>query len=611
MSNNKSSAFRSGLSVLGKLFVGTRKGPSGERVRHLKKLQKRMGVRFTDLSLLEQALTHRSYSHVTSQTRNDSNERMEFLGDSVLGLAVSQFLYLRFPERSEGALSKMKSLLVSRKVLSSVAKELGLGEFLLLSGEESEMGGRGRASILADSFEGVIGAIYLDQGYRASNKFIQRFLLASIHDILEDEEHTNYKSLLQEYVQSRRLSHPTYRVRKEEGPEHEKEFAVDVVVKGNVWGTGRGKSKKQAEQNAARAALESRQDAGEAKRGKAESPSSAEAPSRRRGERKVGERKTGERKSGERKSAERRSERKSAESRSGDERRRRGRNGGEDEGRPRRGRGRRAEEAAEPVEAKDRGGHGIAASRERILEKRKAEAEERKQADRPPRSRSGRRRGRNEGAEKADEPTAQKTAGAPPAETAADRPARGRRRRGSRESGDESRPSWRSEGRESSAPVTQAAAPVRKRSSEADAEEVRASRAEEPKAEEPGAEEPRRTESGAETSRRESPRADEPKAPSQEAEKEASRAEESRPPATASRPDPEPARAEDPEAEEGGFVRRRRRTEDRPRGGDSPPPSDSESQTPPSSSTAVEEVEVPQDGAFTRRRKKSARGGRR
>ncbi len=603
MSNNKSSAFRSGLSVLGKLFVGTRKGPSGERVRRLKKLQKRMGVRFTDLSLLEQALTHRSYSHVTSQTRNDSNERMEFLGDSVLGLAVSQFLYLRFPERSEGALSKMKSLLVSRKVLSSVAKELGLGEFLLLSGEESEMGGRGRASILADSFEGVIGAIYLDQGYRASNKFIQRFLLASIHDILEDEEHTNYKSLLQEYVQSRRLSHPTYRVRKEEGPEHEKEFAVDVVVKGNVWGTGRGKSKKQAEQNAARAALESRQDAGPAKRGMAESPSSAEAPSRRRGERKASERKSGERKSGER-----RAERKSGESRSGEERRR-SRNGGEDEGRPRRGRGRRAEKSAEPVEAKDRGGHGIAASRERILEKRKAEAAERKQAERPARSRSGRGRARNEGAEPADEPTAQKTAGAPPAETAEDRPARGRRRRRSRESGDESQASSRSESRESKAPVTQAAAPVRKRSSEA--EEIRASRADEPKAEEPRAEESRRTEPRAETSSTESPGAEEPKVPSREPEQESTRAAESRPPAAASRPDPEPARAEDPDGEEGGFVRRRRRTEDRPRGGDSPPPSDSESQTPPSSSTAVEEVEVPQDGAFTRRRKKSARGGRR
>jgi ribonuclease-3 len=259
MTANKSSALQRSLSVLGKLFAGTRKGPSGSRVRKLRKLQQHIGVRFTDISLLEQALTHRSYSHVTAQTRNDSNERMEFLGDSVLGLSVSQFLYLRFPDRSEGALSKMKSLLVSRKVLSTVSRDVGLGEFLLLSGEESDMGGRDRTSILADSFEGVIGAIYLDQGYRAANKFVQRFLLSDIHEILKDEDHTNFKSLLQEYVQSKRLSHPVYRVRREEGPEHEKEFAVEVVVRGEVWGTGRGKSKKDAEQSAARVALETRE----------------------------------------------------------------------------------------------------------------------------------------------------------------------------------------------------------------------------------------------------------------------------------------------------------------------------------------------------------------
>ena len=259
MKASQPSALKRSLSVVGKLFAGTRKGPSGERVRQLKKLERKIGIKFTDLGLLEQALTHRSYSHVTAQTRNESNERMEFLGDSVLGLSVSQFLYLQFPDRSEGALSKMKSLLVSRKVLSLVARDSGLGEFLLLSGEESEMGGRDRSSILADSFEGVIGAIYLDQGYRAANKFVQKFLLGSIHEILKDEEHTNYKSLLQEYVQSKRLSHPVYRVRREEGPEHEKEFAIEVVVKGEVWGVGRGKNKKDAEQNAARAALESRQ----------------------------------------------------------------------------------------------------------------------------------------------------------------------------------------------------------------------------------------------------------------------------------------------------------------------------------------------------------------
>lgn len=334
MTDNKPSAIQRGVSVIGKLFVGSRKGPTGERARGLRKLQKRIEVRFTDVTLLEQAITHRSYSHVTSQTRNDSNERMEFLGDSVLGLAVSQFLYLKFPDHSEGALSKMKSLLVSRKVLSSIAREIGLGEFLLLSGEEAEMGGRDRASILADSFEGVIGAIYLDQGYRAANKFIQHFLLANIQDILKDEDHTNFKSLLQEYVQSKRLSHPVYRVRKEEGPEHEKEFAIEVVVKGEVWGVGRGKSKKDAEQNAARAALEKRQGRTGTKRavsGAERAPAAAEAEERGSG---------------------------------GRSRRRRG--------------GERAEPA---VKAKDRGDHGIAASRDKLRATRKERAEDKRRVE--------------------------------------------------------------------------------------------------------------------------------------------------------------------------------------------------------------------------------------
>jgi ribonuclease-3 len=335
------------MSVIGKLFAGSRKGPSGQRVRQLRKLQKLIGVRFTDLSLLEQALTHRSYSHVTSQTRNDSNERMEFLGDSVLGLAVAQFLYLRFPERTEGALSKMKSLLVSRKVLSAVSRDAGFGEFLLLSGEESETGGRDRTSILADSFEGVIGAIYLDQGYRAANKFIQRFLLGNIAEILKDEEHTNYKSLLQEYVQSKRLSHPIYRVRREVGPEHEKEFAIEVVVRGEVWGKGRGRSKKDAEQNAARDALESRSDqAPEPVRGPRGRGGRVEAPVARAS-------------GGERPAAP-----------------------------PRAGR-----DEPKPVVARHRGDHGVAASRERLRAQRQTEAAEREQkeqARRDPRRREPR-----------------------------------------------------------------------------------------------------------------------------------------------------------------------------------------------------------------------------
>jgi len=346
MSTKQTNTLSRSLSVIGKLFTGSRRGPSGQRVRQLRKMQRLMGVRFTDLSLLEQALTHRSYSHVTSQTRNESNERMEFLGDSVLGLAVAQFLYLRFPDRTEGALSKMKSLLVSRKVLSAVARDAGFGEFLLLSGEESEMGGRDRTSILADSFEGVIGAIYLDQGYRAANKFIQRFLLGSIANILKDEEHTNYKSLLQEYVQSKRLSHPIYRVRKEVGPEHEKEFAIEVVVRGEVWGKGRGRSKKDAEQDAARDALESRRD---------------------------------------------------QEARGGRGRRSRG-------ARPLEGAARHAPASPPKPVPQHRGEHGILASRERLQAQRRVETAEREQRERERRLRRGERRTAPEGGPAARSP---------------------------------------------------------------------------------------------------------------------------------------------------------------------------------------------------------------
>jgi ribonuclease-3 len=384
MGNKQANTLSRGLSVIGKLLTGSRKGPSGQRVRLLRKLQKRIGVRFTDLSLLEQALTHRSYSHVTSQTRNDSNERMEFLGDSVLGLSVSQFLYLRFPDRTEGALSKMKSLLVSRKVLSAVSRDSGFGEYLLLSGEESEMGGRDRTSILADSFEGVIGAIYLDQGYRAANKFIQRFLLGNIHEILKDEEHTNYKSLLQEYVQSKRLTHPVYRVRREVGPEHEKEFAIEVVVRSEVWGKGRGRSKKDAEQNAARDALDSRQESDNARsrRGRRTRAPRAEETGAPASHGREGQSRGGRRRSG------------------------------------------RAEPKPEPKPvAKRRGEHGAVVSREKLRAQRQSEAQERERRERERRDRR-----RTEPRSRPKAPAAGPERPAPETET----PAEPNRRRGAR-----------------------------------------------------------------------------------------------------------------------------------------------------------------------------------
>jgi ribonuclease-3 len=219
-------------------------------------LEQRLGVRFRDVTLLNQALLHRSYLNGRSATRTDSNERMEFLGDSVLGLVVNEHLYRKYPEENEGNLTKIKSLIVSRQILAQKAEETGLGRYLLLSSSESEAGGRTRASIIADALEAVIGAIYLDQGLPAAQGFVQGIILDEVRELTQNEDNLNYKSLLQEKVQGERKLHPVYRIRKEMGPDHEKTFHVDVSVGGQVVGHGEGHTKKEAEQAAARSALE-------------------------------------------------------------------------------------------------------------------------------------------------------------------------------------------------------------------------------------------------------------------------------------------------------------------------------------------------------------------
>ena len=186
----------------------------------------------------------------------ESNERLEFLGDSVLGLVCSEWLYRIRPDEHEGLLTKTKSLLVSKAILSRRALAMGLGRFVLLSHSEVESGGRQRLSILADAFEAVIGAIYLDQGLEAARQFIQTWLLNEAGEIAADKRHTNYKSLLQEYVQSTFHTHPVYRIRHEHGPDHLKQFTVEVMVGSRTLGDGRGRNKKEAEQSAARNALE-------------------------------------------------------------------------------------------------------------------------------------------------------------------------------------------------------------------------------------------------------------------------------------------------------------------------------------------------------------------
>lgn len=227
-----------------------------QEARAIADFSRHYGITFRRPDLLKLALTHRSYLSVTGQGPRESNERLEFLGDSVLGLVTSEYLYLENPNEHEGHLTKVKSLLVSKAILSRRALAMGLGRFVLMSHSEVESGGRQRLSILADAFESVVGAIYLDQGFEAARAFITRWLLADADAITADKRHTNYKSHLQEYVQSTFRTHPVYRIRSEVGPDHSKQFSVEVTVGRRLLGSGKGRNKKEAEQAAARDALE-------------------------------------------------------------------------------------------------------------------------------------------------------------------------------------------------------------------------------------------------------------------------------------------------------------------------------------------------------------------
>jgi ribonuclease-3 len=230
-------------------------GLSKKRRRALLRLCGILDVRFRDLTLLNQALRHRSYVHDVDMDRGESNERMEFLGDAVLGLLVNEHLYARFEKRQEGRLTKIKSLVVSETVLSMRAEELALGDYVLLSDNERASGGGSRASILADAFEAIIGALYLDSGLESARRFVEDHLLSSMDEILAVDDYKNYKSIMQEHAQRKLGSRPRYRVVSAKGPEHERTFYVEVRLGGRALGRGEGKNKKEAEQMAARHAL--------------------------------------------------------------------------------------------------------------------------------------------------------------------------------------------------------------------------------------------------------------------------------------------------------------------------------------------------------------------
>lgn len=222
----------------------------------LSRLQEKLGYRFRDVTVLRDALVHRSYHSGTAEEDqpSHSNERMEFLGDSVLSLVVNDFLYHRYQNKSEGELTKMKSVIVSKQILAHLAKRINLGACVLVSENAQKAGVSEMESVLADTLEAVFGAVFIDGGFEAARHCVLKILPDELGEIVYKEDTINYKSLLQEYIQALHKIPPRYRVHSTTGPDHAKQFEVEVVVQGNILGTGTGKTKKHAEQEAAKEA---------------------------------------------------------------------------------------------------------------------------------------------------------------------------------------------------------------------------------------------------------------------------------------------------------------------------------------------------------------------
>lgn len=221
-----------------------------------KKLQKQLGLKFNNKDLLMRAFIHRSFLNENRGSFKEHNERLEFLGDAVLELAITNFLFHKYPDKPEGELTSFRAALVNTNTLAETAGKLGFNDYLLLSRGESKDTGRARNYILADTFEAVIGAIYLDLGYQASNKFIADNIFPLIDEIVEKGTFIDAKSLFQEKAQEKFGHTPSYETVGEEGPDHDKHFTVSVNVGDKFVAKGKGKSKQEAEQEAARKALE-------------------------------------------------------------------------------------------------------------------------------------------------------------------------------------------------------------------------------------------------------------------------------------------------------------------------------------------------------------------
>jgi ribonuclease-3 len=218
--------------------------------------QKNLGISFRQASLLEQAFVHLSYLNENPDFGRPSNERLEFLGDTVLNFIVTEKLYEEFPKLSEGELTEIRASLVCRDTLAELASSLKLGDWLLLGRGEEANGGRAKASNLANAMEALLGALYLDQGLTKARRFILRRLKPELEKIKAGQTTPNYKALVQELVQGQKRPTPVYRLVEATGPDHSKQFTAEILVEGEALGRGTGKSKKDAESQAARAAWE-------------------------------------------------------------------------------------------------------------------------------------------------------------------------------------------------------------------------------------------------------------------------------------------------------------------------------------------------------------------
>ena len=220
----------------------------------IKDLEAAIGYHFSNISLLQNALTHSSYANERWHNGLLSNERLEFLGDSVLGMLVAEYLYRNFPNRPEGELTRMRADMVCEQTLAAAANRIGLGQHLLLGHGEEQGGGRTRSSILADAMESVIAASFLDGGREAALQIVRTFIFVEVP--VTKLHNADYKTQLQEMVQQKKNQILSYELVGQSGPDHDKQFDVEVSLNGTVVGQGSGSSKKRAEQDAARAAIE-------------------------------------------------------------------------------------------------------------------------------------------------------------------------------------------------------------------------------------------------------------------------------------------------------------------------------------------------------------------